>query len=589
MKILLIIPTFGYKSQYPLFLSVSDFPVGFAYLASALRSAGFQVFGLNPNNHTGFDSARHMLRDKIGKALRDVEPDLACIGGLCTDFAFIKEAICLIREMAPDIPIILGGGIVSNDPEFIFKTFLPNFCIVGEGEEVLVQLATCLKNGQKSYDHIPNLGYWENEHIRFTNQNFNYPDLNQRAFPDYEPFGIKEMLNDYSFATRYLYRYTRLNPRPMPIVAGRSCPFRCTFCVHKRGPRYRSREIDNILQEIGVLYEEYEFNILIILDELFAVNKLRLRNFSEAILHAKNNLGWDFDWTFQTHASASFDNDTLRIAKEAGCYFFSYGLESASPKVLESMRKKTKPSMIVDTINLADENNIGFGGNFIFGDVAETEDTLEETMTFFNKYCRNIHIFLGFIYPYPGSTLFDYCLEKGIIKDKSEYYEKVGELNFNMTRMSSLFWDIWRKGLGNLSNLYLWNKLVPAIACHPVSEMADNPMVLFSGEKIYEIEAVCPFCRKEFVFRSFLPKQRVKRTDERIPFMRRVKKSKLIFELFYSTIPLLSFWRPIKLLVYLKGEKGKADSCMVTGCSFCNKRMRISWDSYNKRLPAMVS
>jgi radical SAM superfamily enzyme YgiQ (UPF0313 family) len=579
MRILLIIPTFGYKSEYPSFLSVSDFPVGFAYLASALRSAGFQVFGLNLNNQIGFGSARHMLRDKISQALRDIEPDLACIGGLCTDYSFLKEAICLIREMANDIPIVLGGGIISNDPEFIFKTLRPDFCIVGEGEEILVQLATCLKYGQKSYDHISNLGYWENEHMRFTDQNFNYPDLNQRAFPDYEPFGIKEMLDNYSFAARYLYRYTRLNPRPMPIVAARSCPFKCTFCVHKKGPKYRSREIDNIMREVGILYENYEFNVLIILDELFAVNKLRLRNFSEAILHAKNNMQWDFDWIFQTHASASFDKDTLRIAKEAGCYFFSYGLESASPKVLQSMHKKTKPSKIIDTIKIADENQIGFGGNFIFGDVAETKETLDETMTFFDKYCNDIHIYLGLISPYPGSRLFDYCLEQGVIKDKIEYYEHIGEMNFNMTHMSSLFWYIWSNGLGKLSRLFLWNKSVPAISCRPVNEMADNPMVLFLGQKIYEIGAVCPFCKKEFVYRSFLPKQRLKRTNERISFMLRVKQSKWFFELFYLTISLLSFWRPIKLLLYLKGERGKGDSDIMTGCPFCNKRMRISWEN----------
>ena len=136
---------------------------------------------------------------------------------------------------------------------------------MGEAEEVLVQLAQGLENGSKRCDDIPNLGYSENGIAKFTQQDFHYIDLEQRAFPDYEPFGIKEMLDQYSMASRYLYRYPRLDPRPITIVTGRSCPFSCTFCVHQRGIKYRARKIDNVLKEISYLYDKYQFNILIIL------------------------------------------------------------------------------------------------------------------------------------------------------------------------------------------------------------------------------------------------------------------------------------------------------------------------------------
>ena len=102
---------------------------------------------------------------------------------------------------------------------------------MGEAEEIIVQLANMLESDRRDYDQIENLGYWKNGTALFTKVNFNYIDINQRPFPDYEPFGIREMLDKHSLATRNLYRYTRPYPRPMIIVTARGCPFNCTFCV----------------------------------------------------------------------------------------------------------------------------------------------------------------------------------------------------------------------------------------------------------------------------------------------------------------------------------------------------------------------
>jgi hypothetical protein len=52
-------------------MSNTDFPVGFAYLASSLRGAGHEVYGLNPNNITGYSTAHEMLRDRLTRAIKE--------------------------------------------------------------------------------------------------------------------------------------------------------------------------------------------------------------------------------------------------------------------------------------------------------------------------------------------------------------------------------------------------------------------------------------------------------------------------------------------------------------------------------------
>lgn len=501
MQILLIVPTFNYAKAYPCYLSNTDFPIGFPYLAAALKQAGHEVVGLNPNNDFEYDSAEQMLENKIRTFLSQNKPQLIGIGGLCTDFKFLKDAICHIRNFAPGVPIVCGGGIISNDDRFAFEALKPDYCIIGEGEEVLVQLVNALENGQTLFADIPNLGYWQNERPYFTKQNFNYDDIDRRPWPDYETFGIGDMIDQYAMAARQQYRYTRSNPRPMTIITARSCPFKCTFCVHQLGIKYRARAIEHVIAEIIALYQKYHFNILLILDELFANNKNRFKRFCEALIEARQANQMDFDWQFQTHASADLGHEELILAKQAGCTYFSYGIESASPKVLSSMNKKTSPDQIRDAIRVADEVQIGFGGNFIFGDIAETHETFFESMNFILDHCTDIHTNYGVVFPYPGSKLFEYCMEKGIIVEKSKYYEVLDNFIINMTAMPSEFWVPWIVKFGRIINQQTYLEATTAFSYENETDSVDHPMC-GNGEFIWRIRAHCPHCHENINYRE---------------------------------------------------------------------------------------
>ncbi len=162
-KILLIVPTHNYNYERPYhvsFLSVSDFPTGLAYLAGILKEAGHQVVGLNLNNDTQYDSAYQMVTERITQTLCRQQFDLIGLGGICTDFAFLRDALQIIRRVS-QVPVVMGGGIITNDAEFIFNHLKPDFCIIGEGEETTVKLADMLQSGKKDFASIQNLGYWE--------------------------------------------------------------------------------------------------------------------------------------------------------------------------------------------------------------------------------------------------------------------------------------------------------------------------------------------------------------------------------------------------------------------------------------------
>jgi anaerobic magnesium-protoporphyrin IX monomethyl ester cyclase len=487
MKVALIVPVSHYKDKYPSELSLSDFPTGFAYLASSLKQAEHEVIGVNPNNISGYPSAKIMLQSVLSREISQHKPDLIATGGLCTDYLFLKDCIEMCRKLT-NVPIVLGGQIVTNDAEDIFNLLKPDYVIVGEAEQTLVDLANSRlhRNDELAVRILPLFGGKEGQYVK---------DLDTLPFPDYEPFNVKDMLDNHSMATRLLYRYPRPYPRPFVIVASRSCPFSCTFCIHgKRDAPYRARSINNIMAEIKETYAKYHYNILLIDDELFAVNKERMNEFSRRVLQGKEELGWDFDWMFQTHASAKLDLESLKLARQAGCFLFSYGLESASPTILKSMNKRIKVSQVIEAMKLAHEAKIGFSANLIFGDIAETAHTMGESMAFWFGQCREDFVFMTNLMPYPGSKIFDGLIERGAFKDKKLYYENIDKGVINITNIPQVIFEDLCKVMVGLETSWLFVSLDTNVRIE--EESSSN------GMSMYKVWGTCPYCGKESLYRQ---------------------------------------------------------------------------------------
>jgi anaerobic magnesium-protoporphyrin IX monomethyl ester cyclase len=498
MRALLIVPTYQYEVAYQHYFCMTQFPTGLAYLAASLKRAGHEVFGANPNNDSSFRSSFHLMHAKLSKAIFDCDPELIAIGGLCTDYNFLNDAMRLIRKKAPHTPVVMGGGIITNDAPVVFQLLRPDFCIVGEGEEAIVSLAAGLEHGGERYKSIANLGYWDDGVPIFTERNNHYCNINSLPFPDYSPFDINEILDMHSHEAHYYNRYTKQNPRTMVLITARSCPFRCTFCMHTHVTPYRARSMDNVFAEIKQSYELYNFNVLAIYDELFTVNKNRLNEFCERMIDLRAK-GYDFDWAFQTHAQANLDRESLLKAKQAGCYYFSYGIESASPAVLKSMNKKTSPEQIRNAIRLSEEVEIGFGGNFIFGDPAETVDTVNESIKFMLDYCLNVHVNVDEVKPYPGSEIFELCVRKGLIKSRLNFYENAYQGSYNMTGMPD---NEWQKTLHRIYRLvetdfqFAQKGKILHINRHLSAEAVERNRA--DKRAIYTVWAICPHCQREF-------------------------------------------------------------------------------------------
>jgi radical SAM superfamily enzyme YgiQ (UPF0313 family) len=188
------------------------------------------------------------------------------------------------------------------------------------------------------------------------------------------------------------------------------------------------------MDELSIMVLRHRINMVEIYDELFSFNIERVYEFCSKFKQLASTLPWEISWGCQLRVD-HLDEHLLDIMKDAGCYMISYGFESASPIILKSMKKHITPHEIEKAIKITLERKISLQANFIFGDVAETMATAEETLTFWKKYCYT-GILLGFIYPCPDSQLYRYCIEKGIIRDKLNYIQSHFFDIYNMTQLS---------------------------------------------------------------------------------------------------------------------------------------------------------
>jgi radical SAM superfamily enzyme YgiQ (UPF0313 family) len=478
MNILLIVPKYtnSFNEDYEY-----TFPLGLGYISASLKKAKYNVDVLNLNHHSG------KIVDIINKKLDKKKYDFVATGNFAMGYVITSTIVKTAKSHNTKPKTILGGPIITTMPKLAFEDIGVDYGVLGEGEETVVELIdSIVKN--KPLKKVKGIIFRENNETIITEKRNPIENLDSLPFPDFEGLEFEKHLEH---AQRNFVSYATIldNPRIYPLLASRSCPFHCTFCYHDS--KYRQRSIENIMLEINTAIDKYDVNFLMIYDDCFAFDKNRLKKFCSEIKRIMKQKNKEIKWMCQLMVSV-VDEDLLKMLKDAGCVAISYGFESYSPVVLKSMKKAITPEQISFAFHATVKNKINVQANFIFGDVAETNETAEETLNWWKKNAKN-QIFLVFVRPYPGSELYAHCLKKGIIKDELFFVKEQMNLPevFNMTdKMSDKDIALLRKRLfilnGSNERYRVPNK---------IEKVAKNK---------YNIGIKCPYCKEKSYYKNCL-------------------------------------------------------------------------------------
>ncbi len=408
--------------------SYYEFPLGMAYVSSCLDRAGHSVTVINLNQ------GGEECYERLAKVAASLQPKLVLTGGLSAHYQQIRCLVSVVRESSPESLVVVGGGIVTASPKLMFDFLNPDFIILGEGELTAVELADQLLGRIPiELNAVDGIGYRKEDGTFFlTNTRPPIMNLDSLPFPDLEGFGIEEYLS-LQQPNDNLYLYISDHPRFYPIISSRGCPYDCTFCYHPLGQKYRSRSVDNFMSEIEYVISKHDVRNVAIFDELISCDRDRLFE----ICRRMKKLSHPVRWMCQLRVDF-IDEEMLQVMKDAGCFIVSYGFESASNEVLQSMKKSISKEQISRALQLSRTSGIGVQGYFIFGDPAETLESARETIAFWKSHA-DYHITLGFVRPYPGSELWENEFKKCGL-DELSFLEKCVSDPPNMSRLSQKDW-----------------------------------------------------------------------------------------------------------------------------------------------------
>jgi radical SAM superfamily enzyme YgiQ (UPF0313 family) len=404
MKILIVVCRQSTMRSYHL-------PLGIGYVSACLKRAGHAVEILNPNHSCD------PLDALVAAAVAKHQPEMVALGGMAFHLREIKDVAKLVRQLLPSATIVVGGPLVSTQPEVVLSA-IPEMDIgvIGEGEHTSVELAAALE-AKTSLAEVRGLAYRDSTQpgqVVKTQPRPIEENLDALPWVDYEGLGLDVWSKLHKPGECAPALILDENTRVMPVMTSRGCPYACTFCCHEAaGRRYRLRSLDSVFGEIEEARARWGINAIFVYDDLFCLQRERLEEFCRRI--EPMGMRWECSMTV-----GQINPDMLKMMKKSGCCCISIGVESMSPTVLQSMKKKATREQLEIALAQIYEAEIGLWSNLIFGDPKESLETVTESLEWYSNHAQYNFRFANIGY-HPGSRIYDEARASGRIGDPATY------------------------------------------------------------------------------------------------------------------------------------------------------------------------
>jgi len=351
------------------------------YLSAMLKSKGHE--------------ARIFIDVKGSKAFQDVidyKPDV--VGTSCTTglhhwgIDFSRR----IKNANPDIITIMGGPHATFCPEIVRENGI-DYAVRGESENAIIAFAEEV-DGNREFVTLENIVYCHDDELVINPLGSLIEDLDSIPFPDrsyYDRYPLTRKEGSKNF------------------IAGRGCPYKCTFCCnyryhnmyHDKGRWVRYRSYDNILDEIEFVRDKYGIKFVGFSDDTLIFNRKWVIPFLEEY---KERISLPFISTFRANLA---DEDLVRTMKEAGIHSVVFGVESGDEGIRNNtLQKGVTDEQIRFAASLFKKYKIKFGTYNMLGLPGETIDDSWKTVKL-NSEIRPDFPWCSILQPYPGTKIHD--------------------------------------------------------------------------------------------------------------------------------------------------------------------------------------
>jgi len=304
--------------------------VGVAYLVAMLRQNNIRCKII--------DMCLGYTYLQVLEFIKQYKPNLIC--NTCFscghDKAYTLTEKIRNARFSSNLSIVIGGPHSSAIRSRILEETRADFAVVGEGEHAIIELIKELRESNPCFENIKGLIWKQNSQIIENKERPYIQELDTLPFPAYDDFEIE--------------KYICHDDRRLPIITSRGCPYQCNYCSVRlsMGNCFRARSPENVVDEIEYWYKKgwnkFDFN-----DDTFTFDMGRAARICELIKERK--LGIRF-YLYNGIRANKVDRDLLKLMKEAGCKFISYGCESGNNSVLRIIKKGLRVEDVINAVNI---------------------------------------------------------------------------------------------------------------------------------------------------------------------------------------------------------------------------------------------
>jgi anaerobic magnesium-protoporphyrin IX monomethyl ester cyclase len=376
---------------------------GISIISSVLKDDGHETKLVVLGSNNRWKDNKELVLKEYGA----FSPDMVCISAVSSQYPFVKKIAYLIKDTTPETFIILGGVHPTLNPDEVISGPCDALC-VGEGEYPMLELCRSISQNQTPHG-IANL--WIKQADGKVEKNAPRPfiqDLDALPIPD------------RSIWTRWIYEKKEDNLMVMP---GRGCTFNCTYCSNHAlrkvasGTYTRFRSCENVIKELESLHRSFpQYKDVYFEVESMALDIPWSMDLCKRLQAFNQSIGNELTYRCNCHISPkTIGEDFFLALKDANFTKINMGLESGSVRVREQILKRfysnedffvmltraRKAGLKVFTFNM-----LGLPGETL----AEHFETVA-----LNRQCQPDMHFTCIFYPYPGTELYDLCIQKGYI------------------------------------------------------------------------------------------------------------------------------------------------------------------------------
>lgn len=242
-----------------------------------------------PKRYSRYGITPNIFRKELLKIKR---PDLVLVTSMMTYwYPGVFEAIKIIRETLPGVPVVLGGNYVTLCPSHASENSGADFTIAGEGEKNIPALLKDIFGDDPLF--IPDLN-----------------DLDSYPLPAFDLMPNKDQV---------------------PILTSKGCPYRCTYCAsHILNNGFRKRDPIKVVDEIEYWNKRYGItNFSFYDDALLVDSKTSAIPMLKEII--KRELGCNFHCPNGLHLRET-TGEISNLMFRTGFKTIRFGLETASIK-----------------------------------------------------------------------------------------------------------------------------------------------------------------------------------------------------------------------------------------------------------------